>query len=184
MRALRNFVTAKDGFEYENLPEGMVCLHITHSNLQMQMVDIRLDLHATIAEVRHKVYRHSGTKPDAMELYVMGPDGAALAMLDDDRKMLGYYGVQNGMRLHVVDKDPFSLSKGGGLEDVSLIKKYEISEADYDKRTYCSFPYVCIPLYARLTRTYWFHGSTQARRRCARTRRTSLRRIRTGSPRR
>lgn len=135
LRALRAFVTAKDGFEYENLPEGMVCLHITHSNLQMQMVDIRLDLHLTIADVRQKVYRHSGTKPDAMDLLVMNLDGSVRARLDDDRKMLGYYGVQNGMRLHVVDRDPFSLSKGGGLEDVSLVQKYEISDADYDKRT-------------------------------------------------
>lgn len=134
MRALRAYITAKDGYEYENLPEGMVALHITHSNLNMEMVDIRLDLHLTIAEVRHKVYRHSGTKPDAMELFIMGPDGSVLAQLDDDRKMLGYYSVQSGMRLHVVDKDPFSLSKGGGLEDVSLVKKYEISEEDYDKR--------------------------------------------------
>uniref|UniRef100_K3X7H1 CAP-Gly domain-containing protein n=1 Tax=Globisporangium ultimum (strain ATCC 200006 / CBS 805.95 / DAOM BR144) TaxID=431595 RepID=K3X7H1_GLOUD len=134
LRTLRNYVTAKDGLEYENLPEGMVALHITHSNLRMQMVDIRLDLHLTIAEVRHKVYRHSGTKPDSMELLIMGPDESVLARLDDDRKMLGYYSVQSGMRLHVIDKDPFSLSKGGGLEDVSLIQKYEISEDDYNKR--------------------------------------------------
>lgn len=135
LRALRSFVTAKDGTEYENLPDGMVCLHITHSNLRMQMVDIRLDLHLTIAEVRHKVYRHSGTKPDAMELLLLSPDGSIRARLDDDRRMLGFYGVTNGMQLHVVDRDPFSLSKGGGLEDVSLVQKYEISEADYDKRT-------------------------------------------------
>lgn len=137
LRALRAFVTAKDGLEYENLPEGMVCLHITHSNLRMQMVDIRLDLHLSIAEVRQKVYRHSGTKPDAMELLLMAPDGSVRARLDDDRRMLGFYGVQSGMRLHVVDRDPFSLSKGGGLEDVSLVQKYEISDADYDKRASC-----------------------------------------------
>lgn len=30
--------------------------------------------------------------------------------------------------------DPFSLSKGGGLTDTSLIKKYEMSEEDYAAR--------------------------------------------------
>lgn len=116
MRALRDYVTAMDGRQYESVPEGVVCLLITHSNLKLQMVDIRLDLHGTIGELRHKVYQHTGTKPDAMELLVMRSDGSVYARLDDDRRMLGFYSVENGMRLHVVDKDPFSLSRGGGLE--------------------------------------------------------------------
>jgi Ubiquitin-like domain len=46
--------------------------------------------------------------------------------------MLGFYGVESGMEIHVVDADPFSMSRGGGLEDVSLVKKYRMSEEDYD----------------------------------------------------
>ncbi|CAH0473194.1 unnamed protein product [Peronospora belbahrii] len=134
MRALRSFVTAMDGHQYDNIPKGVVCLLITHSNLKLQMVDIRLDLHSTIGELRHKIYQHTGTKPDAMELLIMHSDGSVYSRLDDDQKKLGFYSVQNGMRLHVVDKDPFSLSRGGGLEDVSLVKKYEISEEDYNMR--------------------------------------------------
>ncbi|TMW69407.1 hypothetical protein Poli38472_001563 [Pythium oligandrum] len=134
LKALRDYVVAHDGHEYDTLGEGLVALQITHSNLQTTMLDIRLDLHMTIEEVRFKVYRHCGTKPDAMDLFIVNSDGSPRFKLDDDRKMLGYYGVQSGMRLHVVDTDPFSLSRGGGLEDVSLIKKYEISEEDYDKR--------------------------------------------------
>ena len=42
-------------------------------------------------------------------------------MAEDDRP-LGYYGVENGMEIHVVDEDPFSLAKNGGLEDVSLVR--------------------------------------------------------------
>lgn len=135
MRALRAYVTAKDGMEYETVPEGVVCLTITHSNLRAQMVDIRLDLHAPVADVKVKVYSHCGTKPEAQQLLLMRADGSVAARLDDDRRMLGFYSAQSGMRLHVVDTDPFSLSRGGGLEDVSLVPKYEISEADYDKRT-------------------------------------------------
>lgn len=37
-------------------------------------------------------------------------------------------------QIHVADDDPFSLTRGGGLEDVSLVKKYRMSEEDYDKR--------------------------------------------------
>lgn len=54
-------------------------------------------------------------------------------MLDDD-KMLGFYGMTHGHRVHVVDHDPMSLSRGGGLDDVSQVKKYVMSEEDYDKR--------------------------------------------------
>ena len=36
--------------------------------------------------------------------------------------------------MHITDLDPNSLAAGGGLEDVSLVKKYEISEEDYMKR--------------------------------------------------
>ncbi|CEG45679.1 Alpha-tubulin folding cofactor B [Plasmopara halstedii] len=134
MRALRQYVTAMDGHQYDNVPETVVCLLITHSNLKLQMVDIRLDLHSTIGELRHKLYQHTGSKPDAMELLIMRSDGSVHAHLEDDNKMLGFYNVENGLRLHIVDKDPYSLSRRGGLEDVSLVKKYEMSEEDYNKR--------------------------------------------------
>ena len=48
--------------------------------------------------------------------------------------MLGYYSIVSGMEIHVVDTDPFSLSRNGGLTDVSLIQKYTISDENYDKR--------------------------------------------------
>ncbi|KAF0686805.1 Aste57867_21402 [Aphanomyces stellatus] len=133
MRALRNYITAKDGYEYTDVADGLVCLHITHSNLKASMVDIRLDMHSTLGEVKEKVYRHCGTKPDYMTL-ILKSGSTVVGVLDDERRKLGYYPVQHGMTLHVQDNDPFSLAKGGGLEDVSLIKKYEISEDDYDKR--------------------------------------------------
>lgn len=56
-------------------------------------------------------------------------------MMDDDTRPLGYYGVQNGMQIHVIDSDPYSLSRNGGLEDVSQVKKYEMTDEEYDKRT-------------------------------------------------
>jgi tubulin-specific chaperone B len=48
--------------------------------------------------------------------------------------MLGFYSVESGMEIHVIDSDPFSLSRGGGLTDVSLIEKYRMSEEAYNQR--------------------------------------------------
>jgi hypothetical protein len=59
---------------------------------------------------------------------------AQRCVLADDSKKLGFYGVSDGMRIHIVDTDPFSLSKDGGLDDVSQIEKYRMSEEEYDKR--------------------------------------------------
>lgn len=52
----------------------------------------------------------------------------------DNTKMLGYYSVISGMEIHVIDTDPFSLSKNGGLTDVSLIQKYKMSDEKYAER--------------------------------------------------
>lgn len=52
----------------------------------------------------------------------------------DDNKMLGFYSVVSGNEIHVIDTDPFSLSRGGGLTDVSLIEKYKMDDEVYEKR--------------------------------------------------
>merc|ERR1712167_408618 len=57
-----------------------------------------------------------------------------LAQLDDMTKPLGFYAPEDGWGIHVHDSDPNSLSAGGWLENTALVKKYEISEEDYDKR--------------------------------------------------
>lgn len=134
LQALKAYVTAKDGYEYVDLPDGIVAMHITHSNLARKIVDIRLELHMSIGQVKEKIYRHCGTSPEAMELVLKSTNGQNLAVLNDNSKKLGFYSVQSGMTLHVIDTDPFSLSKGGGLDNVSLVEKYEISEEKYENR--------------------------------------------------
>jgi len=48
-QALRDYITAGDQARYDLLPQGVVMVGVTHSNLTMSMPDIRLDLHMTVS---------------------------------------------------------------------------------------------------------------------------------------
>lgn len=76
---------------------------------------------------------HIGTPPDYQQL-ILKQNGHTICELSDNSRMLGYYSVQSGMEIHIIDHDPFSLSRNGGLTDVSLVEKYKISDEAYDKR--------------------------------------------------
>lgn len=133
LAALKNYVTAADGEQFSRLPDGVVSINISHSNITARMIELKFDLHQTLADVKGKIYTHSGTNP-GMQKLTLRSGGETLCLLDDDSKMLGFYGVQSGMEIHVSDDDPFSLTRGGALEDVSGVEKYRMSEEDYDKR--------------------------------------------------
>jgi len=134
---LRQYITGADHMEYQQLADGTCQLNITHSNLRQQILQQRLSLHLTILEIKEKLYHHCGTSPGFMELHLQNTNvglGGTVAVMNDNSKKLGFYSPQNGMTIHIVDKDPSSLAKSGWLENVNLVKKYQISEEDYDKR--------------------------------------------------
>lgn len=114
--------------------ESTVLLHVTHSNLQARMFEIRLDRHMSVGTVKEKLRTHTGTGSVFAHLTLLDENQQVVADLCDDSLMLGYFSPLDGYTLHITDLDPHSLSAGGGLEDVNLVKKYEISEEDYLKR--------------------------------------------------
>lgn len=61
-------------------------------------------------------------------------NGITTIELSNDEAKLGYYSPSDGMRLHVIDTDPTSLSANGWLEDVSKVEKYVMSDEAYEKR--------------------------------------------------
>lgn len=132
--AMRAYVTGADHLQYTQLADGMVQVNATHSNLKQYVMELRLDLHTCIGEVKRKLYTHNGTGIEHMELHLQDSAGNVICRMLDDNRALGYYGVQNGMTIHVVDTDPFSLSRDGGLDDVSKVQKYRMADEDYDKR--------------------------------------------------
>jgi tubulin-folding cofactor B len=134
-QAFRDYVTANDENRFAHQGDGYIRLDITHSNLDQRWHDILVWPDMTVFELKEKLYRHCGSHVTFVDLYLRRGTGTSNTVyLADENKTLGYYGAQNGMHLHMVDNDPNSLSAGGWLENTDLVKKYEISEEDYDAR--------------------------------------------------
>lgn len=134
MATLGNFITARDGERYDSMAQGTVMVTVSHSNLQQKHVDLRWDMHATVLDVKIRLTKHCGTPAQDMRLILRDGEGRDLCAMDDDDRPLGFYSVQNGHTIHIIDTNPYSLSAGGGLEDTSLVKKYEMSDEEYNKR--------------------------------------------------
>jgi len=132
MMELRDYVSARDATRYDGLAQGNLRLDVTHSNLVQRWHDILFSEDMTIIEVKEKLYRHGGTPCSWQELYLRR-GGSDTIFLMDERKTLGYYGAKSGMEIHIKDLDPHSISKHGGLEDVSQVEKYEMPDEEYDK---------------------------------------------------
>lgn len=48
MAALKNWVTAADGEQFSRLPEGVVSVNISHSNITARMIELKFDLSQTV----------------------------------------------------------------------------------------------------------------------------------------
>ncbi|XP_065874178.1 cation/H(+) antiporter 15-like isoform X2 [Euphorbia lathyris] len=119
--------------------DDSVLLHITHSNLKTFSADVRFSLQSTMESVKEKLWRKCGTSVNCMSLELYDDNKSKICDLADDSRPLGFYSPLDGFRLHVIDLDPSSVTSGGWLEDTSLVKKYAISEEDYEKRTFRKF---------------------------------------------
>jgi tubulin-folding cofactor B len=132
MNALRDYIVYESGGQARG--ESTVLLHVTHSNLKARMFEIRLDKHMTVERVKEKLRSHTGTGSLFMHLTMLDFNGQVVADMINDELKLGYFSPMDGWTIHITDLDPHSLAANGGLEDVSLVKKYEISDDDYNKR--------------------------------------------------
>ena len=123
------------------LPSSTVLLDIVHSLIQQRFVEIPFDLHSTVEDVKAKVYQLTGSSPAYQQLHLGGPAGP---LLNPSHATLYSFPQLSGgavTSLYVEDLDPHALGRGGGLHDVSGVKKYVMSDEDYRKRenTYRAF---------------------------------------------
>jgi len=127
---------ARDEVQYDNLPSDMILLDLTHSNLKQQHVEIRFYLSDTLETLRSRIHQKTGTSHAFQHLQIYGSNVCLLEIPPsyDENTQLGYFSLEHGMRVHCLDLDPHSGSKGGQYEDTSLVKRYVMSEEDYEKR--------------------------------------------------
>jgi len=110
---------------------GWIRTTITHSLLGVRAEKI-YDPNTTGEKLKEKLHLIVGTKPAYMKLELRGKDNAKICDIGDDTKLSQLPLKGNVAHVHVVDVDP----QKSMLEftDVSRVKKYEISDEEYDKR--------------------------------------------------
>jgi hypothetical protein len=72
--AVRAWVTGGDDRRLADLADGTVLCQVTHSNLKQNIIELRFDLHSTVAAAKDMLYTYSGTNLDYMELQIFSGD--------------------------------------------------------------------------------------------------------------
>ncbi|THH30511.1 hypothetical protein EUX98_g3683 [Antrodiella citrinella] len=95
----------------------------------------KFDLHVTVESLKNKFELITGIPPQnqRITLHNSESDPDPVAVLEDDSRPIGFYGVRDWQMLKVTDLNP-SVSFTGQLTDVSQVDKFELSEDAYAQR--------------------------------------------------
>lgn len=106
----------------------MVVIEITSAGIQTQK---NYDLDMTVATLKQKLEIIVGAAPQFQKLQLLDPETEAVLADDlEDDKTLAQCGVQEKLRIHVIDTNKNSAA----LFDDPTIEKYTMSEEAYDAR--------------------------------------------------
>ena len=110
-------------------------INATHSHTKITLQEIRFHEYQILAEVKDTLSKKFGTLPEYMKLKLIKNDGTErpLGQYDEEKK-LSELGIEDYDTIHVTDLNPNGELVQNDIDDVSAVKKYEISEEDYLKR--------------------------------------------------
>ena len=135
--AVRSYVTSRDETNYDDVSADTVIIDVTHSNLQQKHIEIRFSKSDMLHTLRTKIYRQTGTSPGHQHIQVYYHNEIVCEIpvtTCGDAYKIGYFISQHGMRIHVIDTNPFSISANRALEDVSQVAKFRLTDDEYDAR--------------------------------------------------
>lgn len=90
----------------------------------------RFPTNLKICELKQKLELLTGASSSTMELHLLDDKNQLVSKLMDENSLLSSYDLSNAKNLHVID----SSLQTGEFEDLSKVKKFELSEEDYCKR--------------------------------------------------
>eukprot|EP00042_Codosiga_hollandica_P017559 m.48730 g.48730 ORF g.48730 m.48730 type:complete len:193 (+) comp47783_c0_seq3:100-678(+) len=93
----------------------------------------RFDKGITILALKMKLEMITGSEAGHQDLRLYDCNNVEIGKMDNNDAMLGAYPIESGMRIHVIDTNPFKTRNEFG--DVSKVEKFEMADEDYAKRS-------------------------------------------------
>ncbi|XP_046578955.1 tubulin-folding cofactor B-like [Haliotis rubra] len=115
---------------YQVITQSVVNVRVT-SNVNTFGSERRFQKDLTISDLKNKIELLTGASSGTMKLSLNDKDNKMVCQLDNEAALLGSYPVEDNMIIHVEDKSLIL----GEYEDVSKVKKYEMTAEDYSKRS-------------------------------------------------
>jgi tubulin-folding cofactor B len=113
----------------------MIRLNATHSHTKTVIAEIRFYKSQKLFEVKEILYKKFGTLPEYMKLKLIRTNGEEQPLTNfDEERTLKELKIDDLDTIHVNDLNPNSVLVMNNFDDISTVKKYEISEEDYMKR--------------------------------------------------
>lgn len=116
---------------YQIITSDIICVNITKSVDNSILIEKRFQKGITLGELKGKLELLTGGSCGTMKVELYDKNNKFVCSLNDDNALLGSFPIDDGMRLHVIDK--FILHND--LNDLSGAEKFELSEEEYAKRT-------------------------------------------------
>jgi tubulin-folding cofactor B len=115
--------------------DPIIKLNATHSHTKTILAEIRFAKSQKLFEVKEVLSRKFGTLPEYMKLKLIRSNGEEQPFSNfDEERSLKELKIEDMDTVHVHDLNPNSVLVQTNFDDLSTVKKYEISEEDYMKR--------------------------------------------------
>ena len=107
-------------------------INATHSHTKTVLAELRFHESTLLGEVKDLLSKKFGTLPEYMKLKLIKSTGEERPFSQfDDEKKLKDLDVQDYDTIHVTDFNPNGVLVQNNIDDLSTVKKFEISKEDY-----------------------------------------------------